>query len=45
LLDISKLVRGRLRAGTIITVVVSSPDAVTASKTLTVRNSGAPQVH
>ena len=43
-IDISSLVKGPLKAGTVITVVVSSPEAVTATKKLTVRKNGAPQI-
>lgn len=43
-LNISSLVRGPLKAGTVITVVVTSPDADPATKKLTVRKGKAPQV-
>jgi HYR domain len=43
-LNISSLVRGPLKPGTVITVVVTSPNADPATKKLTVRKGKAPQV-
>jgi hypothetical protein len=43
-INITRLVKGPLKAGTVITVVVSSPDAQPTTKTLTVRKGKAPQV-
>jgi len=43
-INITRLVKGPLKAGTVITVVVSSPEAQPATKTLTVRKGKAPQV-
>lgn len=43
-LNISSLVKGPLKPGTVITVVITSPDAATATKRLTVRKGKAPQV-
>ena len=43
-INISSLVKGPLKAGTVITVVVSSPEAATATKKLTVGKGGAPTV-
>jgi hypothetical protein len=43
-INITRLVKGPLKAGTVITVVVSSPDAEPATKTLTVRKGKAPRV-
>ena len=43
-INITRLVKGPLKAGTVITVVISSPDALPATKKLTVRKGKAPQV-
>jgi hypothetical protein len=43
-INVSRLVRGPLKAGTVITIVVASPEAETATKTVTVRKGKAPQV-
>jgi hypothetical protein len=43
-INITRLVKGPLKAGTVITVLVSSPDAEPTTKTLTVRKGKAPRV-
>ena len=43
--NITKLVKGRMKAGTVITVAVSGSDGASATKTLTIRRGKAPQVN
>lgn len=43
-INITRLVKGPLKAGTVITVRISSPDAAPMKKTLTVRKGKAPKV-